>query len=538
MNDSVSALPSLRRGKLRLNELHDRVPLAGLDVVTLPLPDAGSARVGQHGRPDRLEIGEEPVPLDGGPHLLRPGGDEERRTDGQPGGLGLASDVRGAADVLVRRVRAGPDQGVGDVERVVLGLRDPHQLVQGPVEVRGVRAHDVGLEVVEIDLDHPVVDPFWVGLDLRVAAEVLRVLVGEPRDLLPAGCLQVQRAVQVVGEHRARRADLRAHVADGRLPRRGDRLDTRPEVLDDRAGATLDREHARHREDDVLRRRPAGQPPREADTDQARDPGVERPARHHVHRVGPADTDRGHAQPARVRGVAVGPDHHPARERVLLQHHLVDDPRAGLPEPDPVLRRDAAQELVDLRVRVEGTAQVRARADVRLDQMVAVHRGGDRDPRQPRGHELQQRHLGGGVLHRDAVGSVVGVVDAPLRADPLRVGGVRKEDLVRKGQRSVQPAPRDLDPLRVAAVEGLDELDRRGRPDLGLGHGRSEVKRGSDRRLRRASPLPIPGHAAGATRSRAFRMIGDRGRTLFITRLSAKTLARTGKLAGAGQGSP
>ena len=62
---------------------------------------------------------------------------------------------------------------------------------------------------------------------------------------------------------------------------------------------------------------------------------VERPARHHVDGVGAADADRDHAEPAGVRRVAVGADHHPAGERVLLEHDLVDDPDPGFQNPMP-----------------------------------------------------------------------------------------------------------------------------------------------------------------------------------------------------------
>ena len=85
-------------------------------------------------------------------------------------------------------------------------------------------------------------------------------------------------------------------------------------------------------------------------------------AGHRVERVAAAHTDRDHAEPARVRRVAVGADHHPAGERVVLEHDLVDDPRAGLPEPDPVLRARGAQEVVDLRVGVERRREIGAAA--------------------------------------------------------------------------------------------------------------------------------------------------------------------------------
>ena len=70
MNDSVAALPSLRAGKLRLNDDTIVLRLALLDVVALPLADARAARVGEHGRADRLEVGEQAVALDRGAHLL------------------------------------------------------------------------------------------------------------------------------------------------------------------------------------------------------------------------------------------------------------------------------------------------------------------------------------------------------------------------------------------------------------------------------------------------------------------------------------
>ena len=58
---------------------HDRVAVALLDVVTLPLPDARPARVGEHGGADGLEVGEQAVALDGGAHLLGARRDQQRR---------------------------------------------------------------------------------------------------------------------------------------------------------------------------------------------------------------------------------------------------------------------------------------------------------------------------------------------------------------------------------------------------------------------------------------------------------------------------
>ena len=56
---------------------------------------------------------------------------------------------------------------------------------------------------------------------------------------------------------------------------------------------------------------------------------------HDLAAVDAADADGQHAEPAPVRGVGVGADHEAARERVVLQHHLVDDPDPGFQKPMP-----------------------------------------------------------------------------------------------------------------------------------------------------------------------------------------------------------
>ena len=95
----------------------------------------------------------------------------------------------------------------------------------------------------------------------------------------------------------------------------------------------------------------------------------------------------------------------PAGEGVLLEDDLVDDPRARLPEPDAVPGRHGAQEVVDLLVGLLGHAEVDRGADLGLDQVVAVDRRRHPHLGQAGGHELEERHLGGGVLHGHPVGA-------------------------------------------------------------------------------------------------------------------------------------
>ena len=152
----------------------------------------------------------------------------------------------------------------------------------------------------------------------------------------------------------------------------------------------------------------------------------------------------------------------PPGNAYLLEHDLVDDPGPGLPEADAVLRRHRAEELVDLGVHVERACQVGVGADAGLDEVVAVHRARHLHRRQPGGHELQQRHLRGGVLHGDPVGPVVGVVDAPFDADRRRIVGVREEHLLGEGERATEATTGVSEARGVPCVRGLDELERRG----------------------------------------------------------------------------
>ena len=108
-----------------------------------------------------------------------------------------------------------------------------------------------------------------------------------------------------------------------------------------------------------------------------------------------------------------------------------------------------------------------------------------RDRRQAGGHELQQRHLRGRVLHRDAVGSVVGVVDAALEADRLRVVGVGEQHLLGERQRAAE-----------AVAGGLD---------VRAGSGRTPLRRArSAWSGRSCQPSALPGQDSGTQATSAF----------------------------------
>ena len=92
---------------------------------------------------------------------------------------------------------------------------------------------------------------------------------------------------------------------------------------------------------------------------------------------------------------------------------------------------------------------------------------------QPGGHELQQRHLGGGVLHGDAVGVEVVVAAAALEV-LARVAQVVHEDLLGQREAAPEAVAADGHALGEAAVHLLHQLDGGGGGGGGtVGHGRT-----------------------------------------------------------------
>ena len=91
----------------------------------------------------------------------------------------------------------------------------------------------------------------------RVSGQHVLVAVGEVGNGRTLGGAQVAGHALVVGEDGGGGANLRTHVADGAHAGARQLVDARAKVLDNGARAALDRQDARHLEDDVLGRRPA-----------------------------------------------------------------------------------------------------------------------------------------------------------------------------------------------------------------------------------------------------------------------------------------
>ena len=233
-----------------------------------------------------------------------------------------------------------------------------------------------------------------------------------------------------------------------RLAGARDRLGAGSEVLDDPVGAALDGEDVEELEDDVLGRRPAVERAGELDADHLGLENLPVETGHDVHRIGAADAARDHPETAGVGGVRIGAEHHPAGEGVILEHDLVDDAGARLPEAETVARRCRLEEIVDLAVEIDGGLDVGVGAGAGEDEVVAVDRRGHRRGVAAREHELEQRHLGGGVLHGDPVGLELDIGLAALENLVLGVGQVAEEHLLGEGERLVETAADDLEAFR------------------------------------------------------------------------------------------
>ena len=326
----------------------DRVLLALPHVLAVPLADARTARVRQHHAAELVEHfrlhscnstsdtnktvidketkrerererwkTHEAVALNGGANLLGAGRDGKGRLGLEAVVERLLGDAGGARHVLVGAVCAAADEADLDLGGpAVLGGRGA-QLLDRVRQIGRERTVDVRLELAQVDLDHLVVVGARVGAEQR-AAEVLRQL----GDVRATRGRQVLGHASVEGKDGRGGANLGAHVADGAHACARDGVDAGTEVLDDGAGAALDRENAGQLEYDVLGRRPAAQLAGQLDADHLGALELPRQASHHVHGVRAAHADAQAAETAAVGRVRVRADEQHARKRVVLQNNL------------------------------------------------------------------------------------------------------------------------------------------------------------------------------------------------------------------------
>ena len=96
----------------------------------------------------------------------------------------------------------------------------------------------------------------------------------------------------------------------------------------------------------------------------------------------------------------------------------MNDAGAGLPEADAVFRGARFEEIQDFSIFLVGFFEIGGSADAGLNQVIAVNRARHRHLRASREHELQNGHLGRGILHRDAIGRQADMAFSPFQGLP------------------------------------------------------------------------------------------------------------------------
>lgn len=76
----------------------------------------------------------------------------------------------------------------------------------------------------------------------------------------------------------------------------------------------------------------------------------------------------------------------------------MNDTTSGLPESNTVLGSASGKEVVNLLVGLNGTSKILGSSGLGLNEMVAVHGGGDGNGGETSRHELEESHLGGSIL--------------------------------------------------------------------------------------------------------------------------------------------
>ncbi len=324
-------------GEVPVERADDGVGLVLPHVSPLPLADARAARVSQHRPAHPLEDLQQPVALDRVVNPLRARRDEERNLRSESRLEPLHGDVGRAAHVLVRGVGARADERRFQVRRPPVLPNLSRELRDLATPVGRVGADDLRLQRREIQLHKLVEEPVRVPLRLRISHEVLPVLLGQRCGLGPARRAEVGGHAVVERKDRSRSAQLGSHVADRGLARRADGLGSRAEVFEDLVRATLDGQEATEVGNHVFGSCPSGESAGQPDSNKLGVEHLPREASHDLSAVCPPHPDGQHPEPAAVGGVRVRTDHEPARKCVVLEHDLVNDARAGLPEADLIL---------------------------------------------------------------------------------------------------------------------------------------------------------------------------------------------------------
>lgn len=177
---------------------------------------------------------------------------------------------------------------------------------------------------------------------------------------------------------------------------------------------------------------------------------------HDIDSISTTDTDTSHTKTTTVGSVGVSSDEETTGESVVLKNNLVNDTGARAPETNVVLGTSSSKEVVDLLVDVDSTGKILGTTNLSLDQVIAVDSGGVGDGVHASGHELEDSHLGGGILASNTVRSELEVRAATLNLLAMGIIQVRVQNLLGVGQGSVKAGADDVEVLGHLLV--VDEV--------------------------------------------------------------------------------
>ena len=120
---------------------------------------------------------------------------------------------------------------------------------------------------------------------------------------------------------------------------------------------------------------------------------------------------------------------------------------AGAPETKTVLGTGGRKEVVDLLVDVLSASQILGTTDLSLNQVITVDGGRSGDSGKTGAHELEDGHLGGGILASNAVGAELEVRGTSLDLLSVGVVQVRVKDLLGVCQGAVEAGTNNVEVL-------------------------------------------------------------------------------------------
>src|SRR5258708_3105822 len=187
-------------GKVPVEGGDDGVLTVGIVDMTGPLPDTGSAGIGQHDAADLVESLQKAVFFNGIAYQLRSGGNGEFRFCLQVLVDSLLGQGGGTADIFVRRVGTGADQGYFEAFGPVVGFYGFCEFADGPGQIGGERSINMGFQFIQVDLDHLVVVFFGIAVYFFIGTEVVFDAIRQGGYFFPACAFQVSRHFFVIGE--------------------------------------------------------------------------------------------------------------------------------------------------------------------------------------------------------------------------------------------------------------------------------------------------------------------------------------------------